>query len=154
MRIAITSPTNWPWVRRGAERFINELAAYLSGRGHDVTVISVQPGRSEIRREEGGYTTLMRRRLWHPAMSKLGLMEFHPFFFSTLANLPRHTFDVAFCTTFIDAYAASLLRKVTGVPCIFWVNGLPPLIKYYRTRSLKGAIFRRALGAADEVISL
>ena len=44
MNIAITNPTNWPHVRRGAERFINELAAFLAARGHRATVISSKPG--------------------------------------------------------------------------------------------------------------
>ncbi len=128
MRIGITSPTNWPLVRRGAERFINDAALYLTGLGHQVTVISAHPGATESR-EEHGFTTIMHKRLWHPAMSRIGMMEFHPFFFTTLAALRRQRFDVLLCTSFMDAYAAIWSRRLTGVPCIFWVNGLPPLIR-------------------------
>ena len=153
MRIGITSPTNWPLVRRGAERFINELAAFLAARGHEVTLISVHPGKTETRRENG-FTTVMYKRLWHPIMSRAGLLEFHPFFLTTLGALPRRSFDVLLCTSFMDAYAAIQLRRFTGVPCIFWVNGLPPLVHYYKTFTLKGAVFRRTLLQADEVVAL
>jgi glycosyltransferase involved in cell wall biosynthesis len=87
-------------------------------------------------------------------MEKAGLLEFHLFFFTALANLPRQRYDVVLCSTFMDAYAASLVRSITGVPCVFWVNGLPPVVRYYRIRSFKGKFFQRALSRADEVISL
>ena len=37
MKVAITTPTNWPEVRRGAERFANELhiLRFLEERGCD-----------------------------------------------------------------------------------------------------------------------
>jgi hypothetical protein len=44
VKIAITNPTNWPYLRRGVERFINEGAPYLSRLGHEVTVVSGKPG--------------------------------------------------------------------------------------------------------------
>ncbi len=37
MRIAITHPTCWPYVRRGSERVLNDCAVWLAGRGHDVS---------------------------------------------------------------------------------------------------------------------
>ncbi len=40
MRIAFTHAFCWPEVRRGAERFIQELGAALVRRGHEVTVLS------------------------------------------------------------------------------------------------------------------
>jgi glycosyltransferase involved in cell wall biosynthesis len=125
----------------------------MSGRGHQVTILSAQPGKSETFRNDG-YTTLMKRRLWQPWMEKAGLLEFHLFFFTTLANLPRDRYDVVLCSTFMDAYAASLIRSVTGVPCVFLVNGLPPVVPYYRIRSFKGKVFQRAMSRADEVISV
>ena len=40
MRIAFTHAFCWPEVRRGAERFIQELGAALVRRGHEVTILS------------------------------------------------------------------------------------------------------------------
>ena len=40
MRIALTHPFCWPEVRRGAERFTQELGAGLARRGHEVTNFS------------------------------------------------------------------------------------------------------------------
>src|SRR6266704_2853095 len=153
MRIGITNPTTWPWVRRGGERFINELAAYLAGRGHEVTLISGKPGGKEVRRD-GSYTTICHRRLWHPAFAKIGFLEFHAFFPIVLADLVRQRFDAVLCCTFLDSYAAILSRRITGTPCIFWVNSPPPPVQYFRSLTLGGAIIRRAVREADEVISL
>jgi phosphatidylinositol alpha-mannosyltransferase len=153
MRIAITNPTTWPRVRRGAERFLNELAAYLARRGHDVTVLSSKPGPREATRERG-YVTDCHRRLWHPVMGKVGLLEFHVFLATLLPRLLARRFDAVHCCTFADAYAAGLARRFTGTPCVFWINALPPPIRYFRSLTLGGAVFRRAILKADEVISL
>jgi len=40
VRIAFTHAFCWPEVRRGAERFVQELAAALVRRGHDVSILS------------------------------------------------------------------------------------------------------------------
>ena len=40
VRLALTHAYSWPEVRRGAERMVPDLARALSGRGHDVTVIT------------------------------------------------------------------------------------------------------------------
>lgn len=153
MRIAITNPTDWPHVRRGAERFINELAIYLTKQGHEVTVISAHPGKTE-RSFDRGYETIHFRRWWHPAFQKLGILEFHSFFLTTLRALLGRRFDVVQCCTFMDAYATEWARTITRVPCAFLINGIPPKAKYYRTLTMKGAIFRRAVLHADEVISI
>ena len=153
MRIAITNPTTWPQVRRGAERFINELAAFLANRGHEVTVIAAKPGRREVRKERG-YTTVCHRRLWHPVLARAGVLEVHAFMITAFASLMRKRYDVVHCCTFTGAFAARQARRFTNVPYVFLVNGLPPRIKYFRSVTLKGAVFRRAVTDADEVISL
>jgi glycosyltransferase involved in cell wall biosynthesis len=62
VRIAVTHAFCWPEVRRGAERFLPELAAALARRGHDVTHLSAawHGGRSV----ERGVTTVRLRRLF------------------------------------------------------------------------------------------
>ena len=113
MRIAITSPTNWPYVRRGAERFINELAGYLASRGHSVTIICGKPGKSELV-NGNGYTTRYCRRWWHPVFAKLGLLEFHMFFFPCLLHLLWNRYDAVLCLTFMDAFALGGFLDLSG----------------------------------------
>lgn len=153
MRIAITNPSTWPRVRRGAERFLNELAEFLAARGHEVTVIACKPGKIETRRERG-FTTICHRRMYHPALARVGFLEFHAFAGTALTALLNKRYDAVHCCTFTDAFAASVARRVTNVPYVFWVNGLPPRVRYVRALTLRGAIFRRAIRYADEVISL
>ena len=61
MRIAFTHAFCWPEVRRGAERFTQELGAALVRRGHDVTILSAawDATDSEL---DGVLTVRMRRR--------------------------------------------------------------------------------------------
>ena len=64
MRIAVTHAFCWPEVRRGAERFLPELAAALQRRGHEVTHFSAawESGRSV---ERGVNTVRLKRRFEH-----------------------------------------------------------------------------------------
>lgn len=61
MRIAITHAYCWPEVRRGAERFIQELGAALVRRGHEVTILSAAWNPSEAE-TQGVATVRLRRR--------------------------------------------------------------------------------------------
>jgi phosphatidylinositol alpha-mannosyltransferase len=60
VRIAFTHAFCWPEVRRGAERFIQELGAALVARGHEVTILSAgwEPGESTL---DGVRTVRLRR---------------------------------------------------------------------------------------------
>ncbi|MEC9373183.1 MAG: glycosyltransferase, partial [Planctomycetota bacterium] len=153
MRIAITNPTTWPQLRRGVERFMNELATWLSSRGHDVTIITAHPGPTEVR-NENNHRTILHRRLWTPALGRAGFLEVHAFALTTFAALMRDSYDIVHCCTFMDAFAARAARRITGTPYIFWVNALPPKILYYKSMSTGGAVFRRAVLGADELIVL
>lgn len=153
MKVAITTPTTWPYVRRGAERFANELARDLTGRGHSVTIISGKPGPTASIPGEG-YTTICHRRLWHPSWARLGLLEFHMFFFPCLLHLVRERFDVVVSLTFMDAFAAQIARKFTGNRSFLMLNGIPPKKPYFRSLTLKGAVFGRAVRRADLVVAV
>ena len=153
MKVAITNPTTWPYVRRGAERFINELASYLSTQGHNVTVISGKPGRTEVAAIDG-YVSVCHRRLWHPVLAKIGLLEFHMFFFPCLAHLIRERFDVVVCLTFMDAFAARVAGRFTGTPYVFVANGIPPKKQYFRSLSTKGKVFGGAVQGAAAVVAI
>jgi starch synthase len=117
-----------------------------------VTFITAKPGRGRSIVDE--FTTIAHRRLWHPSLARIGLLEFHPFALTTVAHLlARRAYDVVLSCTFTDAYAAMLARTMTGVPTVFLVNGLPPHVRYVRSLTLGGAVFGRAIRGADEVVS-
>ena len=61
MRIAFTHAFCWPEVRRGAERFTQELGAALVRRGHEVTILSAgwEPTTDEL---DGVRTVRLQRR--------------------------------------------------------------------------------------------
>ncbi len=153
MRVAITTPTNWPYVRRGLERFVNELATFLSRRGHEVDIISTKPGPGEVVNNEG-YQSVYHRQLWTPVLGKLGIWEFHTFPITLFPSLLKRRYDVVFCGTFLDSVVASMARKVTGVPCVLLVNAIHTPIQYFRSISTGGRIFRAAVRTCDEMIAI
>lgn len=153
MKVAITTPTNWPEVRRGAERFANELAADLTRRGHEVTIICGTPERGSAC-NSFGYRTVRHQRWWHPLMARFGLLEFHMFFFPCLIHLLRERFDVVVSLTFMDALAALVARRFTGSKVFLMLNGIPPRRAYFRSLTLKGAFFRRAVLGSDQVVAV
>ena len=153
MRIAITNPTTWPHLKRGVERFINELAVYLSARGHEVTIVAGKPGKTEVVFRDG-FTTVYRRRLWHPWFQRLGILEFHAFFFPALAHLLTHRYDIVFCCTFMDGLAAKLARYINGTPYTFTCFALPPKVQHFRSITLKGAIFKHTIFGANAFLTI
>jgi len=153
VKIAITNPTNWPYLRRGFERFINEGAVYWARRGHEVTIVCGKPGKSETV-VRNGYTTRYYRRLWNPWFLRVGFLEFHAFFFPALFDLLTHKYDVILCGTFMDALAAEIARFFTGTPYIFGAFAVPPKVRYFRSLTLKGAIYKRAVVHANRFIGI
>src|SRR5687768_7969706 len=125
MKIAVTHPTNWPYVRRGAERFANELASYLAREGHDVTLICGKPGASEVVQCDG-YTTQYHRRYWTPTLAHAGVTESHTFFFNLLPALVRGRYDIVHCCAFIDAVAAVAASRFTPLKCVYMFATVPP----------------------------
>ncbi len=90
--------------------------------------------------------------MWHPVLGRIGLLEAHSFLLTSLRELLAHRFDVVQCCSFTDAFAASLARAWTRVPYVYFVNGLPPRVSYFRSLTVGGAIFRRAVLGANELI--
>jgi glycosyltransferase involved in cell wall biosynthesis len=120
VRIALTHAFCWPEVRRGAERFLPELAAALARRGHDVVHYSSarEPGREQVR----GVDTVRLRRVFaahyrHEADFGLRL----------LPRLAAERFDAVHSLGRHDAVAsirAARLRR-DGRRTVFTDLGLP-----------------------------
>jgi glycosyltransferase involved in cell wall biosynthesis len=120
VRIALTHAFCWPEVRRGAERFLPELAAALARRGHEVVHYSAarEPGRERVR----GVETVRLRRVFaaqyrHEADFGLRL----------LPRLAAERFDAVHSLGRHDAVAsirAARLRR-DGRRTVFTDLGLP-----------------------------
>jgi glycosyltransferase involved in cell wall biosynthesis len=141
VRIALTHAFCWPEVRRGAERFLPELAAALARRGHDVVHYSAarEPGRERVR----GVETVRLRRVFaaqyrHEADFGLRL----------LPRLAAERFDAVHSLGRHDAVAsirAARLRR-DGRRTVFTDLGLPDPV-WWRTQG------RREARAAARVVS-
>ena len=123
-RIAFLHPTYWPEVRRGSERLIHDLAVGLSGRGHEVTLITSHPGSPSVS-EEDGFEVI---RSWRPPyMRPLRWYEDH------IANTPsaayrlwRGDYEIAHAFFPADAWAAQQVRRrAGGPPFVFTIHGIP-----------------------------
>jgi phosphatidylinositol alpha-mannosyltransferase len=123
MRIALVHPTYWPEVRRGSERFIHDLAVYLSGRGHEVTVLTSHRARP-IRSKEDGFTVV---RGWRPpARLQPRGMEPHANHapLALLAAVQRR-FDLVHALHIPDAWGVSWWSRFSGRPLILSLMGYP-----------------------------
>jgi phosphatidylinositol alpha-mannosyltransferase len=152
MKIALTNPSTWPYLRRGAERFMNELAIYLTARGHETTIISAKAGRKEVVSDRRG-TTICYRRLWHPRLTAIGIHEHHTFFVPALLALLTQKYDLAVCCQYMDAYAARVARSITRTPYVFAFLGIPPKVRNYRSLTMGGALIGSAVRQADAVLA-
>jgi len=152
MKIAITHPTTFARVRRGTERFVDELAVYLSGKGHEVVVVACKAGAPELVHDRG-FTIRYHRRLWVPSLAGIGVFEHHPFLLTTFWALLGEKFDVVHSCSFTDGYAACQARRFTGSPTVLTVNALPWQYRESGSASLGGAVFGRAVCQANAVVA-
>ncbi|MGD2108238.1 MAG: glycosyltransferase family 4 protein [Phycisphaerae bacterium] len=134
MRIVLTHPFCWPYVRRGSERFIAEFARFLSDRGHEVVTISSRLGTGTTEDTPDGRRILHRQR-WRPAFAKLRLTPMHTFVPSLVRSLLQIDADVVHSLAYLDTCAANALRRrrrfrtvlqVTGPPVPYWLPRVPP----------------------------
>lgn len=147
MRIVLTHPYCWPYVRRGAERFIADLARYLSSRGHEVVTVSSKPGRAAVEMSRDG-KRILRRQLWHPTMTKIRLQPTHLFFFSSLMALAQLKADVIHSAFYTDAWAATLLKRWRRYATVYQVTG-PPVPSHFPRIPPDRWLLRQAIRAAD-----
>ena len=148
MRIAVTSTISWPYIRRG-NRCAFELAAYLASRGHDVTFITMKPGRVPRVREEQGVRIEYHALPEKPLTSLLGGHHFEAFVGRCLGALRRGGYDLVQTTFPVDAFAASLHASLTGTPFVHLQYDCNPL--HHPTRFGR-AMFRRVVGTAARMV--
>ena len=131
MRIALAHPYSWPEVRRGGERYLDDLATYLREAGHDVDVIT-------------GAGRPMHRRL-----ARRGLTPVDTFGISAWAPLRRTRYDVVHALVPSAAVAA----RLAGRPVVYTMLGLPTAAHFGR-RPFDRRLFESAVRGSAIVTGL
>ena len=151
MRIALAHPTYWPEVRRGSERLVHDLGVALARRGHEVTVLTSHPGRTEVEVEEG-VEVVRSRRLRQPPT--LGLHErFLGNVHNLVRRLARSRFDVVHAFYPSDAWAALAARRAAGPPVVFSFNGIP-VREFLVARRYRLEMLTKVVARAEECLVL
>lgn len=148
MRIVLTHPFCWPYVRRGTERNVHELGCYLRARGHEVFTLSTAQDRRGREDTDAG-TRVLVQALWHPALGRVRIEATHAFFLSAAFNLPRLAADVVHSFCFTDALAAQAVRR-RGQKTVFQMNGVGvPGVSCHRRFPPDAWLYRTAIHGAD-----
>lgn len=154
MRIVVTNPYAWPHVRRGSERLLNDLAAYLHGRGHRVSVFAMAPQREdETHDERDGVVYQFLRQRGKPGPRQCN--QLHGFAFTLARRLRDVDADAVFCLNYFDAWAALRARaryqKTWRV--VFMAVGIPTA-RYFRAVPLDRWFMHTVLRHSDHVLAL
>ncbi|HWB83060.1 MAG TPA: glycosyltransferase family 4 protein [Bryobacteraceae bacterium] len=153
MRIAITHPYCWPYVRRGNERNIEELARWLTSRGHTVTTVSTKTGAAAVEHTEYG-DRILHRALAGPLLARLRLDERQTFFVGSYRSLTAVQADVVHSWYFSDGLAATYARRRARHRAILQINGVPvPGYSCYRWFPPDAWTNREAARRADAAIA-
>jgi phosphatidylinositol alpha-mannosyltransferase len=153
LRVTLVHPTNWPYVRRGTERFLNEFAAFLGARGHQTKIVCSKPGAREIVRNQN-YVTDYYRSLSFPWLARFGILDYHIFPLTTLFATARERVDVIHCFNFTDALAASAVSRFHGAAVLLHLASIPPSVAYRRELSSGGALLRKAIFGVDQLLTV
>ena len=112
MRIALLHPFAWPDVRRGGERYLDDLAWYLRGQGHHVDVITGTKNAGAVHGTEHGDDVRLRQLpnlvVWR---WNVKLREPETFGVRAIPTLLRRRYDVVHALMPTVAVAGALARQ-------------------------------------------
>jgi len=150
VRVVLTHPYCWPWVRRGSERFIAEFAQFLTSRGREVITISSKPGRGIVEESASG-KRIVRPQYWFRWMAKARIQPTHTFLLTSMATLARLDADVVHSLYFTDAFAASVCRRRRGYLTVYQITG-PPVPNVFPRMPPDRWLLAEAIRRADRLI--
>lgn len=153
MKLVLTHPYVWPYVRRGSERNLDNTARYLVSRGHDVTVLSSKPGAAATDLH-GGAKRILLRQAWVPAALRTRVQPVHTFFFGCLRKLMGLDADVVHSVFYADGYAACLAKRVRRFRTVLQINFVPLPWAFARRLPPELYVLRKALEQSDKVLAI
>ncbi|HUI03948.1 MAG TPA: glycosyltransferase [Acidimicrobiales bacterium] len=149
MRVTLVHPFAWPEVRRGAERYVDDLARYLGGAGHTVTVVTGTHGSSRTERLGVGITARYRRHVLAGRGGRAGVGAVETFGVPALAELLGRRADVVHAFT----PSGALAGRLAGRPTLYSVLGHPDASQLPE-RAVARLLFDAALCHATRVATL
>lgn len=150
MKIAVTSPFGWPYVRRG-NRVAYELAVYLARQGNDVHFITTKPGAVRRDKIKGNLTIKYYPVVDNPFLTAAHIEYWQTFGLTCLRALLKGDYDMVHPILTMDAFAASLNRSFKGTPFIPVVINGDPL--YADARWAK-RLFHRVVTTASRLVTI
>jgi glycosyltransferase involved in cell wall biosynthesis len=148
LKIALVHAYTWPEVRRGGERLVDDLTAYLRGARHTVDVFCGTPGESRFHIGPRGRSYRLRIP-WTRSLGTLGLSRVETFGLRALVPLLLHRYDVVHAFTPTAALAGVAARQTT----LFTVLG-HPTPQGLPEQALQRVTLSQAVARATEVVAL
>ncbi len=131
MKIALLWPNYWPYIRRGTERMVRDIAHYLAAQGHTVDIITSKPGPSRTD-HEGPITIYRQSRIDHPLLRQYSLaLHRQVYYFDlqgirALPHLLKERYDLIHSFVFIYLPGQWLAKLLRGTPTVYHVVTIPP----------------------------
>src|SRR6478736_9727993 len=113
LRVALVHPFVWPEVRRGGERYVEDLAVYLAGHGHAVDIVTGSSEGASVEHRPDGVTIRRRRHVLGRRLRRWGITVVETFGLPAWVALARGRYDVVHAMTPTGAIAGVLARKPT-----------------------------------------
>ena len=150
MRITLAHPFVWPEVRRGAERYVDDLAWYLAGRGHTVEVVTGTEGPDRVEVRPDGVVVRHRHHVGMVKLARLGIDRVQAFVLTALPALGRSRTDVVHAMVPAGALAAWPRR----VPSVLTYIGHPTREQLDALPRVDRALYRAATRTASVTTAL
>lgn len=150
MRIALAHPFVWPDVRRGAERYVDDLAWFLVGAGHDVELVTGTEGPTRTEARPDGVVVHHRHHVGMAKLAALGVDRLQAFLLTSLPVLRRGRFDVVHAMV----PAAALAARAARTPVAFTFVGHPTRAQYDALGRPDAALYRAASRRASATTAL
>jgi glycosyltransferase involved in cell wall biosynthesis len=146
LRVALAHPYVWPEVRRGGERYVDDLAAYLASQGVDVDVVTGS-SESSVEHRPDGVTIRRHRHVLGNRLRRFGVTAVETFALRAWPALARGRYDVVHAMT----PTAAIASRLAGRPTVYTVIGHPTAAQLSQRRYdsfLYGTAIRRSTVAA------
>jgi glycosyltransferase involved in cell wall biosynthesis len=152
MRVVLTHPSCWPYVRRGSERAMEEWSLYLLSKGYEVLTLAGRPDCVDSVSDLPN--KVLRPIPWRPWLGRIRIQPAHCFSFTVFQHLPGLKPDVVHSCYFYDSLAASLLKSTGKFKTILQMNGVPvPGVSAHRFWPPEGRLIREAIHRADHRVA-